>query len=218
MSTDRSSPGYIPNTPLSRAISGAYPTGTRQTNTSLYPGLRKENFTVKNPSNIVTAIIIVVILVLIILVLMYLFGFRNKCKCKKEKIANITYPQPISSILGGEDDDSAEMDDSADLDDFYEDEPIEDVTEVDEYIEGGAGKKTAKKTGKKAVKKTEAEKIAANKTKITDFKAKIKLLNKNLTPANKKKIAEITKKIKTLEKKNEELKKKKQVKNAAFII
>ena len=87
MSTDRSSPGYIPNTPLSRAISGAYPTGTRQTNTSLYPGLRKENFTVKNPSNIVTAIIIVVILVLIILVLMYLFGFRNKCKCKKERIA-----------------------------------------------------------------------------------------------------------------------------------
>lgn len=207
MSTDRSSPGYIPNTPLSRAINGSFPTGTRQTNTSLYPGMKKESFTVSNPTNIITAIIIVVVIVLIILVIMYIFKCNKKCKN-----TTITYPE---TVLGGEDLD--------DMEDYYDSD-----YEFDEYIEGGAAKKAVKKTAKKAAKKvikkasepkkTETEKIDKQKEKISKMKDKIKELNKKPSPANKKKIMELTKKVSEAEKKLKELKNKKSKKAIDFII
>lgn len=219
MSTDRSSPGYIPNTPLSRAINGSFPTGTRQTNTSLYPGMKKESFTVSNPTNIITAIIIVVVIVLIILCIVYIFKCNKKCKntSRNNEFTSIRYPE---TVFGGE-----ELDD---MEDYYDSD-----YEFDEYIEGGAAKKkaakkavkkTAKKAAKKAVKKasgpkkTEAEKIVNQKEKISKMKDKIKELNKNPTPANKKKIMELTKKIAVAEKKLKELKNKKSKKAIDFII
>lgn len=214
MSTDRSSPGYIPNTPLSRAINGSFPTGTRQTNTSLYPGMKKESFTVSNPTNIITAIIIVVVIVLIILVIMYIFKCNKKCKntSRNNEFTPITYPE---TVFGGENLDDME---------YYYDSDYE----FDEYIEGGAAKKAVKKTAKKAAKKavkkasgpkkTEAEKIANQKEKISKMKDKIKELNKKPTPANKKKIMELTKKIAVAEKKMKELKNKKSKKAIDFII
>lgn len=216
MSTDRSSPGYIPNTPLSRAINGSFPTGTRQTNTSLYPGMKKESFTVSNPSNIVTAIIIVIVIVLVILIIMYIFKCNKKCKSTSRNDSQaITYP----NVLGGEEFD--------DMEDIYDSD-----SEFDEYIEGGAAKKAAKKAvkkvakkaAKKAVKKatgpkkTDAEKLAKQKEKISEMKNKIKELNKKPTPANKKKIMELTKKIADGEKKLKELKNKKSKKAIDFII